>query len=60
MNWDQIEAQWHQLAGQVKSEWARLTYADLKDVVGRRKQLAGSPQEHNSFSTNDGGKQIDA
>src|SRR4051794_8970884 len=35
MNWNQIEGQWHQLAGQIKSEWAKVTDDDLKNVAGK-------------------------
>jgi uncharacterized protein YjbJ (UPF0337 family) len=30
MNWNQIEGRWDQLAGQVKSQWGKLTDDDLK------------------------------
>ena len=45
MNWTQIEGQWHQIAGQVKSKWGKLTDDDLKNVAGKQEQLVGKVQE---------------
>ncbi len=45
MNWTQIEGQWHQVAGQVKSQWAKLTDDDVKNVAGKKDQLVGKVQE---------------
>ena len=45
MNWDQIEGGWDQLAGQVKSQWGKLTDDDLKNIAGKRQQLVGKLQE---------------
>jgi uncharacterized protein YjbJ (UPF0337 family) len=60
MNWDQIEGQWHQLKGQAKSEWAKLTDDDLKNVAGKREQLLGKLQTHYGLLKDDAEKQIDA
>jgi len=46
MNWNRIEGRWNELAGQVKSEWAKLTDDDLKNVAGKRDQLVGKLQQH--------------
>jgi uncharacterized protein YjbJ (UPF0337 family) len=59
MNWDQIEGQWHQLHGQAKSKWAKLTDDDLKNVAGKKEQLAGKIQEHYGILKEDAEKQID-
>jgi uncharacterized protein YjbJ (UPF0337 family) len=45
MNWSQIEGQWHQITGQVKSKWAKLTDDDVKNVAGKQEQLVGKVQE---------------
>jgi uncharacterized protein YjbJ (UPF0337 family) len=59
MNWDQIEGQWHQLTGQVKSQWAKLTDDDVKNVAGKRDQLVGKLQEHYGVMKEDAEGQID-
>jgi uncharacterized protein YjbJ (UPF0337 family) len=59
MNWTQIEGQWHQLTGQVKSQWAKLTDDDLKNVAGKRKQLIGKLQERYGILKDDADKKID-
>jgi uncharacterized protein YjbJ (UPF0337 family) len=45
MNWNQIEGRWDQLAGQVKSQWGKLTDDDLKNIAGKRQHLVGKLQE---------------
>jgi uncharacterized protein YjbJ (UPF0337 family) len=45
MNWTQIEGRWDQWAGQVKSQWGKLTDDDLKNIAGKRQQLVGKLQE---------------
>ena len=59
MNWDQIEGQWHQLHGQAKSKWGKLTDDDLKNVAGKKEQLAGKRQERYGIMKEDADKQID-
>jgi uncharacterized protein YjbJ (UPF0337 family) len=45
MSRTQIEGQWHQLMGQVKSQWAKLTDDEFKNVAGKREQLIGKLRE---------------
>jgi len=59
MNWNQIEGQWNELAGQVKSQWAKLTDDDLKNVAGKKDQLVGKLQQHYGILKDDAEKQID-
>lgn len=59
MNWTQIEGQWHQVTGQVKSKWAKLTDDDLKNVAGKKDQLIGKLQEHYGLLKEDAEKQLD-
>jgi uncharacterized protein YjbJ (UPF0337 family) len=60
MNWTQIHGRWHQLAGEAKSQWAKLTDDDLKNVAGKREQLIGKLQERYGILKDDAEKQIDA
>ena len=52
MKWDQIQARWKQLKGQVKQKWGQLTFnskatnaGKLERIDGKREQLAGKLQE---------------
>lgn len=44
-SWNQIEAQWPALAGQVKAKWNRLTDEDLARIAGRSESLVSMVQE---------------
>ncbi len=59
MNWDQIEGQWHQVTGQVKSRWGKLTDDDVKNVAGKRMVLLGKLQSRYGVLKEDAEKQID-
>jgi uncharacterized protein YjbJ (UPF0337 family) len=58
MNWNQIEGRWDQLAGQVKSQWGKLTDDDLKNIAGKRQQLVGKLQERYGIIKEDIEQQI--
>ena len=59
MNWTQLEGQWHQLAGQVKSRWGKLTDDDLTNVAGKKEHLVGKLQQHYGILKDDAEKQVD-
>jgi uncharacterized protein YjbJ (UPF0337 family) len=59
MNWEQISGKWHQAAGQVKSQWAKLTDDDLANVAGKKEQLVGKVQERYGVIKEDAEKQVD-
>jgi uncharacterized protein YjbJ (UPF0337 family) len=41
MNWDEIEGNWKQLKGKVRSQWGKLTDDDVEIVNGKRTELLG-------------------
>ncbi len=45
MNWDQIEGQWKDLKGQIRSKWAKLTDDDYELIGGKKDRLVGKLQE---------------
>jgi len=45
MTWEDIQANWEQLRGSVRSKWAALTDDDLKKVAGRRDWLISMLRE---------------
>ena len=59
MNWNQVEGQWNQFKGQLKSKWAKLTDHDLENVAGKKDQLVGKLQEHYGILKEDAEKQLD-
>ncbi len=59
MNWTQIEGRWHELSGQLKSQWAKLTDDDLKSVAGKREQLLGKLEQRYGILKEDAEKQLD-
>ncbi len=60
MNWEQVQGQWHQLAGTVKTKWGKLTDDDIKVVAGHREQLVGKLQERYGIAKEDAEKQIES
>lgn len=58
MNWMQMEGQWHQLTGQVKSTWGKLTDDDVKDISGKKDQLIGKLQERYGVLKAEAEKQV--
>jgi len=59
MNWEQIEGQWHQFTGKVKSQWGKLTDDDLTTVAGKKDQLIGKVQERYGILKDDAEEQVD-
>ena len=59
MNRTQIEGRWHTLAGQLKSQWGKLTDDDLKVIAGKREQLLVKLQERYGLVKDDAARQID-
>jgi len=50
MNWDQIQGNWKQFKGKVKSQWGKLTDDQLDQLEGNREQLVGRIQEQYGIS----------
>lgn len=49
MNWDRIEGRWHELKGQARTEWAKLTDDDVEKVGGKREALVGALQSRYGY-----------
>jgi uncharacterized protein YjbJ (UPF0337 family) len=60
MNWDQVEGQWKQMKGHVKSKWAKLTDDDVDNAAGKRDVLIGSVQQRYGLLKEHAEKQVDA
>jgi len=59
MNWEQIEGNWKQFSGQVKSKWGKLTDEDVTVIAGKRDQLAGKLQERYGYAKDRVEKEVD-
>ncbi|MBO6782902.1 MAG: CsbD family protein [Alphaproteobacteria bacterium] len=45
MNSDELKGNWHQLKGQVKQQWGKLTDDDVERIDGNLEELVGCIQE---------------
>ena len=50
MNWDQIQVDWVQFKGKVRSNWIKLTDEDLTRIGGRRDELIRRLQARYGFA----------
>ncbi len=60
MNWEQIEGQWHQLKGEVKSTWGKLTDDDMTVLSGKKDDLVGRIQQRYGILKDEAESQVDA
>ena len=59
MTWEDIQANWEQLRGSVRSKWAALTDDDLRKVAGRRDWLISMLRERYGIARADAELEID-
>jgi uncharacterized protein YjbJ (UPF0337 family) len=59
MNWDQIEGQWRQAKGKIKTQWGKLTDDDLDVIGGKRDVLIGRLQERYGLRKEDAERDLD-
>ena len=59
MNSDVLKGKWHQLKGEVKTQWARLTDDDLKGVEGDAEKLVGRVQERYGYERDRARREVD-
>ena len=50
MNRDTLQGKWHQLKGEAKSRWGKLTDDDLDQVAGNAEKLIGRIQERYGYA----------
>ena len=60
MNSDVVKGKWHQLKGDVKAKWGRLTDDDLKEVEGDAEKLVGRVQERYGYQRDQAKREVDA
>jgi uncharacterized protein YjbJ (UPF0337 family) len=50
MNADTLKGQWHQLKGEIKTQWGKLTDNDLDQIAGQSEKLIGKLQERYGYA----------
>ncbi len=50
MNSDTLKGQWHQVKGEVKNQWGKLTDSDLDQIEGQSEKLIGKIQERYGYA----------
>ena len=60
MDWDQIQVDWVQFKGKVRSNWIKLTDEDLTRIGGRRDELIRRLQARYGFAKAEAEREIEA
>jgi len=60
MNWDQIQVDWVQFQGKVRSNWIKLTDEDLTRIGGRRNELIRRLQARYGFAKAEAEREVEA
>ena len=58
MNADVVKGKWHQLKGEAKSRWGKLTDDDLDRVEGDTEKLIGRVQERYGYARAEAQKEV--
>ena len=59
MNSDVFKGKWHQLKGDMKSRWGKLTDDDLDYIGGKKDQLVGRIQERYGIQRDQAEREVD-
>ena len=59
MNDDVIKGKWHQLKGEMKSQWGKLTDDDFDRAEGDSEKLIGRVQERYGYQRDQAKKEVD-
>ena len=60
MNWEQIQIDWGQFKGQVRTNWIKLTDEDITRIGGRRDELIRRLQARYGFAAAEAASEIEA
>jgi uncharacterized protein YjbJ (UPF0337 family) len=58
MNWEQVESRWEQLMDSAKENWSKLSDDDLRQISGKREQIAVKIQETYGITRQEAEKQV--
>jgi len=59
MNAETLKGQWHQVKGQLRKQWGKLTDDDLEQAQGDAEVLAGRIQERYGYAKDQAKKEVD-
>jgi len=59
MNEDVLKGKWHQLKGEVKRQWGKLTDDDIDRAGGEAEKLIGRVQERYGYQRDEAKKEVD-
>jgi uncharacterized protein YjbJ (UPF0337 family) len=59
MNEDTLKGKWHQIKGEAKSRWGKLTDDDLDRVEGDSEKLIGRVQERYGYARDEAKREVD-
>ena len=58
MNTDTLKGQWHQVKGEAKVRWGKLTDNDLDQIAGNTEKLVGLVQERYGYERERAEKEV--
>lgn len=59
VNQDILEGKWHELKGQVRQQWGKLTDDDVERLSGKMEELSGVLQQRYGYNKAQADKAID-
>jgi len=59
MNTTQVKGMWHQLKGEAKAQWGKLTDDDLDQIDGNSEKLVGKIQERYGYAQDKAQAEVD-
>jgi uncharacterized protein YjbJ (UPF0337 family) len=59
MNWEQVEGNWKEFKGKIRSKWAKFTDDDLDQIAGKKDALLGRLQQHYGFKKDQAERELD-
>ena len=59
MNTDQLKGMWHQLKGEAKAQWSKLTDDDITRIDGETEKLVGVIQQRYGYGKEKATEEVD-
>ena len=59
MNWDPVAGKWHEIKGQARAQWAKLTDEDLDYIGGKYDQLVGRLRQRYGYEKEKAQEEVD-